>query len=173
MPTFMAYVILALAVQLLSLPLTMAGNFTLSSDSFLLNNKPHPLYSGSLHYSRVPPSLWSDRLDRLQALGLNTVQTYVPWNYHETDFEGTFDFTSPDKNLVKFLQVSRASARMCEGTHCPHLIVELLSSSLLHSFRSCSFARTGICLCCLGPGRTFVGSGTLEGFRRGCLLTRI
>lgn len=44
---------------------------------------PHQLLSGSLHYFRVHPGLWRDRLRRLADLGLNTVDTYVPWNFHQ------------------------------------------------------------------------------------------
>lgn len=42
----------------------------------------HRVLSGSLHYFRVHPQHWSDRLTRLAAMGLNTVDTYVPWNFH-------------------------------------------------------------------------------------------
>ncbi|WP_022889647.1 glycoside hydrolase family 35 protein [Agromyces italicus] len=45
--------------------------------------RPHRILSGSLHYFRVHPEQWRDRLERLVALGLNTVDTYVAWNFHE------------------------------------------------------------------------------------------
>lgn len=113
---------------------------------------PIQLRSGSLHYFRVHPSYWRDRLQRMQvrsqlrlfrsrvslpatalfatfsccwrivtrelssprsrcvdavathaipsqAMGLNAVQFYVPWNWHETS-PGVFDFTSPQRNLA-------------------------------------------------------------------------
>ncbi|MFF3332878.1 beta-galactosidase [Streptomyces sp. NPDC002888] len=44
---------------------------------------PHRILSGALHYFRVHPDLWRDRIRRLADLGLNTVDTYVPWNYHQ------------------------------------------------------------------------------------------
>lgn len=40
--------------------------------------------SGALHYFRVHPSAWADRLERLAAMGVTAVETYVPWNFHET-----------------------------------------------------------------------------------------
>ncbi|WP_262414317.1 glycoside hydrolase family 35 protein [Actinacidiphila acidipaludis] len=49
----------------------------------LRDGRPHRILSGSLHYFRVHPAQWADRLARLAALGLNTVDTYVPWNFHE------------------------------------------------------------------------------------------
>ena len=42
---------------------------------------------------------WKDRLLRAKALGLNTIQTYVPWNLHEPEpqsweFNGFADLES-------------------------------------------------------------------------------
>nr|WP_030902410.1 beta-galactosidase family protein [Streptomyces sp. NRRL F-5126] len=50
---------------------------------FLRDGRPHRILAGSLHYFRVHPDHWPDRLRRVAALGLNTVDTYVPWNFHE------------------------------------------------------------------------------------------
>ncbi|MEV0616793.1 glycoside hydrolase family 35 protein [Nonomuraea sp. NPDC050404] len=44
---------------------------------------PHRILSGALHYFRVHPALWRDRIRRLADLGLNTVDTYVAWNFHQ------------------------------------------------------------------------------------------
>ncbi|MEV4331735.1 glycoside hydrolase family 35 protein [Streptomyces sp. NPDC049597] len=45
--------------------------------------RPHRVLAGTLHYFRVHPGQWRDRLERLAAMGLNTVDTYVAWNFHE------------------------------------------------------------------------------------------
>lgn len=58
---------------------------------------PHHVLSGALHYFRVHPDLWRDRVRRIADLGLNTVDTYVAWNFHQPredrapDFEGWRD----------------------------------------------------------------------------------
>jgi beta-galactosidase len=52
--------------------------------TLLRGGHPHRVLSGSLHYFRVHPAQWADRLERLAAMGLNTVDTYVPWNFHES-----------------------------------------------------------------------------------------
>ncbi|RJL34011.1 glycoside hydrolase family 35 protein [Bailinhaonella thermotolerans] len=39
--------------------------------------------SGGMHYFRTLPAQWPDRLAKLRAMGLDTVETYVPWNLHE------------------------------------------------------------------------------------------
>ena len=49
----------------------------------LKGDKPYRMLSGSMQYFRVHPDQWEDRLRRLKALGLNTVDTYVAWNFHE------------------------------------------------------------------------------------------
>lgn len=60
-----------------------AATLTHADGAFLRDGRPHRVLSGSLHYFRVHPEQWADRLDRVAALGLNTVDTYVPWNFHE------------------------------------------------------------------------------------------
>ncbi len=56
---------------------------TYAGGALLRQGRAHRVLSGSLHYFRVHPQLWADRLQRVAALGLNTVDTYVPWNFHE------------------------------------------------------------------------------------------
>ncbi|MGW9159218.1 glycoside hydrolase family 35 protein [Microbacterium sp. NPDC055665] len=49
----------------------------------LREGMPHRILAGSIHYFRVHPDQWEDRLRRLAAMGANTVDTYVAWNFHE------------------------------------------------------------------------------------------
>ncbi len=58
---------------------------------FYLNGEPFHIYSGAMHYFRIPREYWRDRLLKLRAAGLNTVETYVPWNFHEPQ-KGVFNF---------------------------------------------------------------------------------
>lgn len=50
---------------------------------FRLDGEPFRLLSGGLHYFRVHPEQWADRLHKARLMGLNTVETYVPWNLHQ------------------------------------------------------------------------------------------
>ncbi|CAH0563092.1 unnamed protein product [Brassicogethes aeneus] len=52
---------------------------------FTLNGRNISIYSGAVHYFRVPPEYWRDRLRKMRHAGLNTVETYVPWNLHEPE----------------------------------------------------------------------------------------
>ena len=54
----------------------------IAEDGFLLEGRPHRIISGGLHYFRVHPGQWADRLRKARLMGLNTVETYVPWNLH-------------------------------------------------------------------------------------------
>jgi len=58
---------------------------------FLRNGEPHRIFAGALHYFRVVPEYWEDRLRKYRAMGLNTVETYVAWNLHEPR-PGSFSF---------------------------------------------------------------------------------
>ncbi|MFD3818602.1 beta-galactosidase family protein [Streptomyces rubiginosohelvolus] len=58
-------------------------DFTVGDDSFRSDGKPVRLLSGALHYFRVHEEQWEHRLAMLAAMGLNCVETYVPWNLHE------------------------------------------------------------------------------------------
>jgi len=79
--------------------------FEIKSDGFYYGNEPMQIISGALHYFRVIPEYWEDRLTKLKLCGLNTVETYVPWNAHEPrpgefHFEGMLD-------LVRFIRLAQ------------------------------------------------------------------
>ncbi|MFE0107151.1 beta-galactosidase family protein [Streptomyces sp. NPDC059009] len=59
------------------------AEFRVGEDDFELDGRPVRLLSGALHYFRVHEGQWGHRLAMLRALGLNCVETYVPWNLHE------------------------------------------------------------------------------------------
>ena len=58
----------------------------------VVDGQPVQLISGAMHYFRIPAELWRDRLEKAVAMGLNCVETYMPWNWHEP-VRGQFDFT--------------------------------------------------------------------------------
>ena len=69
---------------------------TIKDSEFKMDGKSFRIYSGSMHYFRIMPEYWEDRLRKLKAAGFNTVETYVCWNMHEPrkdefDFTGRFD----------------------------------------------------------------------------------
>ncbi|MFD5916572.1 glycoside hydrolase family 35 protein [Kitasatospora sp. NPDC058201] len=72
---------------------------------FRRDGAPHRIVSGALHYFRVHPDLWDDRLRRLRALGANTVDTYIPWNFHELP-SGEVDFTGW-RDIARFVRLAQ------------------------------------------------------------------
>ncbi|XP_066135114.1 beta-galactosidase-1-like protein isoform X2 [Saccopteryx bilineata] len=71
------------------------------NDRFLLDGTPFRYVSGSMHYFRVPRVVWADRLFKMHMSGLNTIQFYVPWNYHEPE-PGVYNFNG-SRDLIAFL----------------------------------------------------------------------
>ena len=73
-------------------------------DDIYMNGEKFQIISGSIHYFRVVPKYWKDRLEKLKAMGCNTVETYVAWNIHEPR-EGEFQFEG-EKDLCKFIEIA-------------------------------------------------------------------
>jgi beta-galactosidase len=71
---------------------------------FTRDGRPHQVISGAIHYFRVHPDLWEDRLRRLRAMGLNAIETYIPWNFHERH-RGAVDFTGP-RDVRRFARIA-------------------------------------------------------------------
>lgn len=74
-------------------------------DQFYLDEKPFKILSGAIHYFRVYPDDQYYSLFNPQALGFNTVETYVPWNLHESKkghfyFDGILD-------VERFLRIAQ------------------------------------------------------------------
>lgn len=74
-------------------------------DNFYLDGKPFKIISGAIHYFRIVPEYWQDRLEKLKAMGCNTVETYIPWNMHEKE-KGQFDFSGM-LDITKFAKTAQ------------------------------------------------------------------
>ena len=88
-------------------------------NGFTLRGKDVFVYSGSFHYFRCDSSEWRDRLEKIKAAGFNTIETYVPWNWHERE-EGRTDFAALDKFLTQCEQLGlyaivRPGPYICAG----------------------------------------------------------
>lgn len=63
----------------------------IKKDGFYIDGKPFRLFSGAMHYFRVPREYWADRFAKMRAAGFNCVETVMCWNLHEPQ-EGQFCF---------------------------------------------------------------------------------
>lgn len=87
------------------------ANITYDGQSFIVDSKRIWLMSGSVHYARIPHQLWADRIRAAKEAGLNCVETYVFWNFHESE-PGRFRFEG-DANLRAFVELVKAAGMYC------------------------------------------------------------
>lgn len=69
------------------------------------HGQPHRIIAGAVHYFRIHPGQWQDRIDRLAAMGVNTLDTYVAWNFHQPRKGGAPDFTGW-RDLARFITLA-------------------------------------------------------------------
>jgi hypothetical protein len=93
------------------------------SEQFTLNGKHITIFSGSLHYFRVPHQNWNSTLLKFKAAGLNAVQFYSPWNLHE-ETPGNWDFESSLLNLKEFLIAIKANDLFAVYRPGPYICAE-------------------------------------------------
>lgn len=80
------------------------GSIRIDDKFIYINEKRTKIMSGAMHYFRVIPEYWEDRLLKLKEMGCNCVETYVCWNLHEKT-EGDFDF-SGQLDLNRFISLA-------------------------------------------------------------------
>lgn len=61
--------------------------------------------AGAIHYFRIHPDQWQDRIERLAAMGVNTLDTYVAWNFHQPEKDAAPDFTGW-RDLARFITLA-------------------------------------------------------------------
>ena len=81
--------------------------YTVSYDhrALVINGVRTLLLSGSIHYPRFATAEWAHQLEMARLAGLNTVQTYVFWSWHESS-RRQYDFHSDGHQLTQFLDLA-------------------------------------------------------------------
>lgn len=87
------------------------SNYSVNSLYFAKDDKPYMIVAGELHYSRVPKESWKRELLKMKDCGLNTVSTYVFWNFHEEE-KGIFDFNGSN-DIKEFLKICKEIDMPC------------------------------------------------------------
>ena len=108
--------VLAAACVLFASPARAAPTFTHAAiverdgfPVFEVDGKPFFVYGAAFFYERLPQSEWARSMRALRSLGINTLDLYVIWNWHELS-DGDFDFigrTSPRRDLRTLLKLAR------------------------------------------------------------------
>ncbi|MFH8564407.1 beta-galactosidase family protein [Streptomyces sp. NPDC017988] len=102
--------------------------FRVGEDDFEVDGRPVRLLSGALHYFRVHEAQWGHRLAMLRAMGLNCVETYVPWNLHEPR-PGRYRDVSA---LGRFLDAAREAGLWAIVRPGPYICAEWENGGLPH-----------------------------------------
>ncbi len=103
--------------------------FAIGDTDFLLDGKPFRVLSGALHYFRVHPGQWADRIRKARLMGLNTIETYVAWNAHAPTPDsfrldggldlGRFLDLVAEEGMYAIVRPARTSARSGPTGGCP------------------------------------------------------
>ncbi len=77
----------------------MKNKLEIKNGAFYIDGVKTEIISGDIHYFRIHQNDWEKRLDLAVDFGLNTIQTYVPWNLHEPkknefNFSGMLDLAA-------------------------------------------------------------------------------
>ena len=102
--------------------------FAIGDTDFLLDGEPFRILSGALHYFRVHPAQWADRIRKARQMGLNTIETYVAWNAHaptpdEFRLDGGLD-------LGRFLDLVHAEGMRAIVRPGPYICAEWTNGGL-------------------------------------------
>jgi amino acid transporter len=75
---------------------------------FAVDGKPFFVYGAAFFYERIPHETWRSTLEAYKSLGINTIDLYLIWNWHEPS-EGVTDFagaTDPRRDLLGLLNLT-------------------------------------------------------------------
>ncbi|XVE95524.1 hypothetical protein REPUB_Repub02eG0104900 [Reevesia pubescens] len=81
-------------------------NVTYDGRSLIIDGQHKLLFSGSIHYPRSTPQMWPSIIAKAKQGGINVIQTYVFWNFHESQ-KGQYEF-SGRRDIVRFIREVQA-----------------------------------------------------------------
>lgn len=87
----------------------MATKVYVHRGRIMVGDREVSLLSGAVHYWRLHPKSWAAVLRSVKDMGLETIDTYIPWEFHEIR-RNDFDFTGETdsrRNLLSFMQLTR------------------------------------------------------------------
>jgi beta-galactosidase len=75
--------------------------------SYIVNGQRLFLFGGEMHPFRLPvPEVWKDILEKMKAMGMNTVSYYSHWGVHES-IPGSVDTATGARNIALLLEDAR------------------------------------------------------------------
>ncbi|KAH8645474.1 glycoside hydrolase superfamily [Xylariales sp. PMI_506] len=98
--------------------------------SYILNGQRTYLFGGEFHPFRIPvPELWEDILQKMKAIGMNSVSFYTHWGYHEPT-PGTLDFETGARDISRLLQIAKDVGIFVTARPGPYINAELSAGGL-------------------------------------------
>ncbi|KAG2183049.1 hypothetical protein INT44_006030 [Umbelopsis vinacea] len=79
--------------------------FTYNETNFLLHGKPFQILAGQMDPQRIPQQYWRDRLQKVRAMGLNSISSYIFWDLLEPT-EGNWDFSGMN-NVAQYFKIAQ------------------------------------------------------------------
>ncbi|MGL5656631.1 MAG: glycoside hydrolase family 35 protein [Fusobacteriaceae bacterium] len=83
----------------------MKNKLDISNIPIKIDGEETLILSGAMHYFRVLPEQWEDRLKKIKEAGFNCVETYIAWNVHEPE-EQKYVF-SGIADIEKFIELAK------------------------------------------------------------------
>ena len=93
----------------------------------VIDGGPRLVISGEIHYFRLQPDQWEDRILKLKGAGGNAVASYIPWLCHELR-NGEIDLdghTRPALDLGAFIDLCRAHGLWFIARPGPFVMAEM------------------------------------------------
>ncbi|MBK8023027.1 MAG: beta-galactosidase [Chloroflexi bacterium] len=105
---------------------TTTATVQVAPEGLRIGDRVWPLYSGSVHYWRHRREDWPRLLQNVRLMGFHFLDTYFPWNVHETS-PGKFDFGEivPEKDIAAFLEACQDHDLFVLCRPGPHINSEL------------------------------------------------
>ncbi|DAZ94405.1 TPA: hypothetical protein N0F65_003434 [Lagenidium giganteum] len=97
-------------------------NVSVSPRGFTVDGKQTLLLGGSIHYPRSTPVMWDDLLLKAKHDGLNHIELYVFWNFHEIE-RGVFNFAERG-NLTHFYELAARHGLFLNVRFGPYVCAE-------------------------------------------------
>ncbi len=108
------------------------NQLTVKNNQFWFNEKPVLIQAGEFHYFRTPPEDWRHRLNLLKEAGFNTVASYIPWIWHQSDINSSdFDgHSNPMRNLAGFLDLAAEMGFWIIARPGPYIMAETINEGI-------------------------------------------
>jgi beta-galactosidase len=111
---------------------SLLSKINIKNGKFVIDGKNKFLFSAEIHYFRLNPEVWADRLVKIRDAGFDAVSFYVPWFWHEPT-GGFFDFTGfsdSRRNLIFFLDMTSKLGLKVIFKPGPYVMSELKNEGL-------------------------------------------